>query len=71
MSANVDTTLFTNWGQHFPSIESEIVELQPPSILISCEDLENLQSQIQPLRDSDYWGIDIYLETVSFIESLL
>ena len=70
-SANdFDPLLFNDWGRHFPSIESEGVEVQSLSLAISDDEMEYLQSQIQPLRTSDSWGVDIYLETVLFLESL-
>lgn len=33
--------------------------------------MQYLQSEIQPLRNSDSWGAEIYIETVSFLERIL
>lgn len=64
---NLDLTYLNN--MHFPSVESDFVEVNP-AITISDDDLESLTSDIQPLRNSESWGIDIYLETISFLEAL-
>lgn len=70
-SANdFDPSIFNDWGIHFPSVESEVVEVQALSFAISEEDMEELLSEIEPLRESNSWGVDIYLETISFVESL-
>ena len=52
-------------------LDTETVEIHPTRISLSSDDLEDLQSTIQPLRDSSCWGVDIYLETISFVESTL
>ena len=64
------THLSNNWNVRFPSVESDSIEVDPPTITISDDDIESLISDIQPLRNSECWGIDIYLETVLFLEEL-
>ncbi len=59
-----------NWSAHFPPMESEAVEVEPLSISLSDRDVDNLRVLISPLRSSDCWGIDIYLETLSFLNNL-
>lgn len=69
-SENIMNFTHLNWNANSPFIDANTVEVEPLSIAISSDDLESLQSQIQPLRNSDCWGIDIYLETVLFVETL-
>lgn len=69
-SDDIDFTQLSNyWNSYHPSIESDAIEVDPPSIPISNEDLEDLHSQIQPLQNSECWGMDIYLDTVLFLEA--
>ena len=42
-------------------------DVETSSDWLSSHDVENLRSTIEPLRHSDCWGVDIYLDTVSFI----
>lgn len=68
LSSIIDLSLFVDWDTHF-SIDSAHIEVPELSFNISQTELDNLESSIDPLRASDSWGVDIYLETVSYIES--
>lgn len=50
-----------------PIEESSEVEVLPPSCPLTSDSLELLQQNIDPLRESDYFGIDIYLEALSLV----
>ena len=52
-------------------IESERVEIRPTSISLTDDAIQDLHQEIQPLRNSESWGVDIYLETVSYMERIL
>ena len=56
---------------HISGLSTETVDVQPTSITLSTNELQNLRSTIQPLRRSSCWGVDIYLETILFVESTL
>lgn len=55
-SSIVELSLFHNWDGLF-SVDSERVEVEQLSYSLSHEEI---RSQIQPLHDSDSWGVDIY-----------
>ena len=50
-----------------PPEESSEVIVVPPACPISQEQLVALQQRVDPLRTSDVFGIDLYLEGISVI----
>lgn len=48
----------------------ENIEIRAISISLTDQQLQDLHA-VQPLRNSDSWGVDIYLETVSLLEDIL
>lgn len=50
-----------------PIEESSEVQVLPPSCPLTSEGLTLLQQNIDPLRGSDYFGIDTYLEALSLV----
>ncbi len=51
-------------------VQSQNVEVEPVSISLSNQEMQDLHATVQPLRNSNSWGVDIYLEAVAFLEAL-
>ena len=66
----LSTLTLSNTGS-ISEIESERVEIRPTSISLTDDAIQDLHQEIQPLRNSESWGVDIYLETVSYMERIL
>lgn len=49
--------------------DGEGVEVPPTDIGLSDEQMEELQSTVDPLKESQEFGIDLYLQTVQLILS--
>lgn len=61
-----------DWDGPVPNNQTdaqEAVEVPTTSNPLQEADYVSLTSLIDPLRDSDEYGVDIYLETLSFIHS--
>ena len=66
----LSTLTLSNTGS-ISEIESERVEIRPTSISLTDDAIQDLHQEIQPLRNSESWGVDIYLETMSYMERIL
>ena len=53
------------------SDEHEAVVVPETGIPISPESYEELTANVDPLSDSEFHGVDIYLQTLKFIEACL
>lgn len=48
-------------------MDIDVVEIPETPCPISQEDMEELTETIDPLKESNSYGIDIYLDTVQFV----
>ena len=51
--------------------DQDSVEVPETNIPLSDESFQTLSSTVDPLRVSDVYGVDLYLETVSLLHSLM
>ena len=65
------STLSLSNTESISDIESERVEIRPTSISLTDNEIHDLHQEIQPLRNSESCGGDIYLQTVSYMERIL
>jgi len=54
---------------HNPNDDQEAVEVPITSNPLQAADYESLKTLIDPLRDSEEYGVDIYLEALSFVQT--
>jgi hypothetical protein len=47
-----------------PLVDSSVI-VPPSSIHLTDEMMEELQSRVNPLGDSDCWGVDLYLDALA------
>lgn len=50
-------------------VDEQGVEVPPTNLALSDEQLAELQSSVNPLDDSDEFGVDLYLRTLDLIQS--
>lgn len=50
-------------------MDAGIVEVPDTGCPLPLEQYQELVNRIDPLRESDSYGIDIYLETVAFVNA--
>lgn len=54
---------------HNPTDDQEAVEVPITSNPLQAADYESLKTLIDPLPDSEEYGVDIYLEALSFVHT--
>ena len=54
-----------------PLTSATYVEVDPPEVDITDEELDILRSSVDLLSPSDCWGVDLYISTLNTLESLL
>ena len=61
-----------DWDGPLPedaTLDEAIVEVPETGCPLSPEQYQELLSSIDPLRESESYGIDIYMETVTFVNT--
>ena len=49
--------------------DAEGVEIPPTEIDLSSEKISELQSRVNPLSDSDEFGVDLFMQTLQNVEA--
>ena len=49
--------------------DAEGVEIPPTEIDLSSENISELQSTVNPLSDSDGFGVDLFMQTLQIVET--
>ena len=49
--------------------DAEGVEIPPTEIDLSSENISELQSRVNPLSDSDEFGVDLFVQTLQNVEA--
>ena len=51
--------------------DSEGVEIPPSEVQLTKEQVNELQQIVNPLTDCDDMGVDLYLQTLEFVQSVI
>ena len=61
----------SEWDGPIPNELCELVEVPETELPLSNEDYIELRNTINPLQDSEYHGVDLYIQTLSLIAEKL
>ena len=72
MDTQDDITLYgIDWNGPIPTTEDDQVEVASTDIPLQEQDYIQLQSTISPLTESECQGVDLYIQTLEFVQQKL